>query len=64
VHALLGTANLLFWKGFLEGDVLWLGYLSTTAHFVLVVEGRQREMAPPIRASGHLLTMLFTLDRA
>jgi hypothetical protein len=38
VHALLGTANLLFWHSFTVGNVLWVGYLSTAAHlwFVLV----------------------------
>jgi hypothetical protein len=35
VHALLGSANLLFWPVFVDGGVLWLGYVTTLAHLVL-----------------------------
>ncbi|TPI68443.1 hypothetical protein FJ420_19110 [Mesorhizobium sp. B3-1-3] len=37
VHILLGTANLLFWQFFVAADVLVVGYVTTTAHWVLVV---------------------------
>lgn len=37
VHALLGTANLLFWQFFIAADVLIVGYATTTAHFLFVV---------------------------
>jgi len=37
VHTLLGVANLLFWHSFVVGHVLWVGYLSTTAHFWFVL---------------------------
>ncbi|WP_192385723.1 hypothetical protein [Mesorhizobium silamurunense] len=37
VHALLGTANLLFWQFFIAADVLVVGYVTTAAHFLFVV---------------------------
>ncbi|MER8424964.1 hypothetical protein [Mesorhizobium sp. M1403] len=37
VHALLGTANLLFWQFFIAADVLIVGYATTAAHWLFVV---------------------------
>ncbi|QIA24167.1 MAG: hypothetical protein EOS23_32240 [Mesorhizobium sp.] len=37
VHALLGTANLLFWQFFIAADVLVVGYVTTAAHWLFVV---------------------------
>lgn len=37
VHALLGTANLLFWQFFIASDVLIVGYATTAAHWLFVV---------------------------
>src|SRR5262245_34729323 len=37
VHALLGTANLIFWQIFVAAGVLPLGYGSTAAHGIFVV---------------------------
>lgn len=34
---LLGTANLLFWQFFVAADVLVVGYVTTTAHWLFVV---------------------------
>ena len=34
VHALLGTANLVFWQLFVSGDVLLMGYVTTALHGV------------------------------
>jgi hypothetical protein len=36
VHALLGTANLVFWQFFIDADVLAVGYVTTIAHWLLV----------------------------
>lgn len=37
VHVLLGVANLVFWQIFVAADVLWLGYVTTSLHFVFAV---------------------------
>ena len=37
IHTLLGTANLLFWQIFVAFDLLWLGYLTTSLHWLFVV---------------------------
>ncbi len=37
VHVLLGSANLAFWQFFIAADVLVVGYVTTIAHFTLVV---------------------------
>jgi hypothetical protein len=37
VHALLGTANLLFWQFFVLADVLAVGYATTALHWTFVV---------------------------
>jgi hypothetical protein len=36
VHALLGTANLVFWKMFESADMLAVGYVTTALHIVFV----------------------------
>ena len=36
VHALLGTANLVFWDSFVVFGMVPMGMASTVAHFVLV----------------------------
>lgn len=37
IHALLGTANLLFWPFFAATGTLTMGYATTSAHWGLVV---------------------------
>jgi hypothetical protein len=37
VHALLGTANLVFWQIFIAADALWGGYLTTSLHWIFVM---------------------------
>jgi hypothetical protein len=37
VHILLGTANLVFWQIFVVADVLVMGYLTTSLHWLFVV---------------------------
>ena len=37
VHALLGTANLVFWQFFIAANMLAAGYLTTTLHGLFVV---------------------------
>lgn len=34
IHLLLGTANVVFWDIFVVGNVVWLGWLATTLHFL------------------------------
>jgi hypothetical protein len=34
VGALLGTANLVFWQIFIKGDMLAVGYITTTMHWL------------------------------
>ena len=36
VHALLGTANLVFWQIFVVGDMLAVGYVTTALHWLFV----------------------------
>ena len=36
VHALLGTANLVFWNVFIAADALVVGYATTALHFAFV----------------------------
>ena len=36
VHALLGTANLVFWPIFVTSDMLAVGYITTSLHWTLV----------------------------
>lgn len=36
VHALLGTANLVFWQIFIAADMLAVGYVTTTLHWLFV----------------------------
>lgn len=36
VHLLLGTANLVFWPIFIAGDMLIVGYVTTTLHWTFV----------------------------
>jgi hypothetical protein len=36
VHILLGTANLVFWQIFSSGDILAVGYITTTLHWLFV----------------------------
>jgi len=52
VHALLGTANLMFWDSFVDFGMVPMGIAATVVHFVLVaahvgafVVSRQRESA-------------------
>jgi len=35
--ALLGTANLVFWQGFVESDAVPMGYVTTLLHWTFVV---------------------------
>ncbi|RWE02089.1 hypothetical protein [Mesorhizobium sp.] len=51
VHALLGTANLLFWQFFIAADVLVVGYVTTAAHWLFVV-AHQAAMAGSIRLAA------------
>ncbi|MGH7453618.1 MAG: hypothetical protein ACRENG_19880 [bacterium] len=37
VHVLLGTANLVFWQIFIVTDMLALGYITTSLHWLFVV---------------------------
>ena len=37
VHALLGTANLVFWQFFVVADVLAMGFVTTSLHGLFVV---------------------------
>jgi hypothetical protein len=37
IHLLLGTANLVFWDVFVASDMLVVGYVTTIAHWLLVV---------------------------
>jgi hypothetical protein len=36
VHALLGTANLVFWQIFIAADMLAGGYITTSLHWLFV----------------------------
>jgi hypothetical protein len=36
VHLLLGTANLVFWPIFIAADMLAVGYVTTSMHWLLV----------------------------
>jgi len=36
VHVLLGTANLVFWQLFIAADMLAVGYITTTLHWLFV----------------------------
>jgi hypothetical protein len=36
IHVLLGTANLLFWNGFVLGDTVVVGYVTTAMHGLFV----------------------------
>lgn len=37
VHLLLGTANLVFWQIFIAADILAVGYITTSLHWLFVV---------------------------
>lgn len=37
IHALLGTANLVFWQLFIVSDMLLVGYVTTALHGLFVV---------------------------
>jgi hypothetical protein len=37
IHLLLGTANLVFWQGFASADMLMVGYVTTSMHWLFVV---------------------------
>jgi hypothetical protein len=37
VHALLGTANLVFWQIFIAANILWAGYLTTSLHWLFAL---------------------------
>ena len=37
VHVLLGGSNILFWKIFVAGDLLAMGYVTTAFHALFVV---------------------------
>jgi hypothetical protein len=37
VAALLGTANVVFWRGFVETDALAMGYLTTSLHWTFAI---------------------------
>ena len=36
VHVLLGTANLVFWQVFIDGEMLVVGYVTTALHWLFV----------------------------
>lgn len=36
VHVLLGTANLVFWQVFVAADMLAMGYVTTSLHWLFV----------------------------
>lgn len=37
IHILLGTANLVFWQLFATANILAVGYITTSLHFLFVV---------------------------
>ena len=37
IHALLGSANVIFWQLFIASDMLMVGYVTTTLHGLFVV---------------------------
>ena len=37
VGALLGTANLVFWQIFIAANILWVGYLTTSLHWLFAL---------------------------
>jgi hypothetical protein len=37
IHALLSTANLVFWRAFVAGDMLAVGYITTALHILFVI---------------------------
>jgi len=37
VHALLGTANLLFWQIFIAANIVGAGYLTTSLHWLFAI---------------------------
>jgi hypothetical protein len=37
IHLLLGTANLVFWQLFIAADILWVGYVTTSLHWIFAV---------------------------
>jgi hypothetical protein len=57
IHALLGSANLIFWQLFIASDMLMVGYVTTTLHVLFVVLQMSaaiaagRQMSMPIRSS-------------
>jgi hypothetical protein len=37
IHLLLGTANLVFWQIFVAADMLAVGYITTSLHWLFVI---------------------------
>jgi len=46
VHVLLGTANLVFWQLFVAADMLAVGYITTSLHWLFVALQLSAAVAP------------------
>jgi len=51
VHVLLGTANLVFWQIFIAADALWVGYVTTSLHWLFVAMQLTAAAAIPVSAA-------------